>query len=270
MANAFLLAPLPISGAPITVGDLQAGSGSYAFNDYAGLVCQMACNTGGSAPNEARILFDLGADRIFDTIMIFGLELLPLNAGFRVEYATADQGYFTGARTTDTSASAYAGAVLPYSGKGVTLWQSAASATARYFALSFTTGSAGNAVRFARIVVGKRYQPGIGFEYGAQLGVRDLGNMDVSARGVLLRHRGRKLRTVSLNFPSQTKPEAEGAAMTLLEYAGNTECLALCVNPVPDPMRQTRCHFGPLVGDLSNTWRTAAAWEWRVNLLGVI
>lgn len=268
MANAFLLAPLAPTGAVSAISTLQAGQAAYAFNDYAGVTVQLACDAGG---NGASIRFDLGADTAFDTVLAFGVELLPQTAPqFVMRWATAAQGNFTGSYSQDTSGSCYAGSVLPVSGKGVSMLTLSAPVTARYVQLIWYAASAGQSLRISRIVLGRRFQPAIGFEYGAQFGVRDLGALDVSRRGVLMRSRGKKLRTVSLNFPALTKQEAEGTAQRLMDQVGNTECIGLCTDPTPDPERQNRCYFGPLVGDLSRTWASARGHEVRVNLLGLL
>lgn len=268
MANAFLLAPLAPAGAIFQDSTLQAGQPAFAFNDYAGVTVQLACDAGG---NAAAFRFDLGADTAFDTVMVFGVELLPQTAGqFVMRWATAAEGNFTGTYSQDNSGSCYAGSVLPVSGKGVSMLMRSTPVTARYVQLIWYAGAAGQSIRFSRVVLGKRFQPTIGFEYGGQFGVRDLGALDVNARGVLLRHRGKKLRTVSLNFPRLSKQEAESIAQKMLEQVGNTECIAVCTDPMPDAERQNRCYFGPLVGDLSRTWATASGHEVRVNLLGLM
>ena len=75
-------------------------------------------------------------------------------------------------------------------------------------------------MRASRVVIGKRVQPGRNFSYGAGFGVKDLGSVDFSRRGVLLRSRGAKLRTGSLTFSNLKKDEAEQVFKPLLEYLG--------------------------------------------------
>ena len=265
MANAFLLAPLAPTGAIAADSTLQAGQPAYAFNDYAGVVVQLACDAGG---NAAAFRFDLGADTAFDTVMVFGVELLPQTAGeFVLRWATAVQGNFTGSYSQATNGSCYAGSVLPVSGKGVSLLMLSAPVTARYVQLIWYAGAAGQSIRFSRIVLGKRFQPSRNFSFGAEPGVRDLGSADFSARGVLLRYRGKKLRTISLPFDYIKKDEAEATSLRLIEQLGNTEALALCTDPAADPQRQNRCYFGTLVGDLGHVWAKATGWQLKINLV---
>lgn len=262
MANAFLLRPL--AAAYGGASSLVAGQPSYLGNDYAGVTATFACDAGA---NVGAIRVDFGADVTFDTIMVFGLAQLPTSATCAVLVAPSATGVFA---PVVTGLPAYAGSAPRTDGKGVTLARLTAPAYGRYVQINYNAPSAGALIEASRIVIGTRFEPNIGFEYGAQFGVRDLGALDVNARGVLLRHRGKKLRTVSLNFPLLTKQEAEGTAQKLLEQVGNTECIALCTDPAPDAERQSRCYFGPLVGDLTRTWASARGHELRANLLGLM
>lgn len=45
--------------------------------------------------------------------------------------------------------------------------------------------------------------------------------------------------------------------------------VALVTDPAVHAQRQNRCYFGPLVGDLGQTWRNSAAWEAKVNLVSI-
>jgi len=265
MANAFLVRPLPFANV-VSYGTVQAGTAAYVANDYAGVVCRLACDQN---DNEAFFRVDLGDNYTVDTVMAFGLSRLPTSANLRIWCAPASDP--TGF-VLQAIVSAYAGTVARIDGMGVGLWVTETPIVARYLQIAFVAGAGnpGQSVQVSRLVIGKRFRPAIGFEYGGQVGVRDLGSLDVSARAVLLRHYGKRLRTVSLNFPSLSKAEAEGSLQKTLEQIGNTDCIGLCTDPTPDPERQNRCFFGPLVGDLGRTWRTAQHWEWRANLLGLM
>lgn len=265
MANAWIVAPLPVTAAVTTAGTLQKGAGTFLFNDYAGVVCQLACD---QASNSASIVVDLGADRTIDTVLAFGVELFPSSGSLTVDYATSAQGAFTGAFGSGAGA-ALAGSAAMSSGKGVSLWSSAAAVTARYIRLTYAATSTGRSVRLARLVIGKRIQLERNFSYGAAFGVRDLGSLDFSARGVLLRRRGAKLRTVSLTFSHVRKDEVESVTKPLLEQIGNTEMVAIVTDPAANPQLQNRCYFGPLVGDLSHTWVKAASFEAKTNCVSI-
>ncbi len=265
MANAWLLRPLPNVGAVTTIGSVVAGVGANVFNDFAGIVCELACD----ASNQAVIRFDLGADTAIDTLMLFGLDRLPGAATMVVAYATAAQGNFTGASTAEAAVPAYAGTVMPAAGRCCGLWSRTTPATGRYWQVTFAPGSAGQFVRVARIVIGRRIVLERNFSFGAAFGVRDLGAVDFNARGILQRRRGKKLRTIGLTFSSIRKDEVEALTKPLLELVGNTEVVAVLTDPEAHEQRQNRAYCGPLVGDLSHVWRNAVAHEAKVNVVSL-
>lgn len=257
MANAWLLRPLPVTGAVTTAGTPQLGAGAYAFNDYAGVVCQLACDAGGAAS----IRFDLGSVQPIDALMVFGVELLPAGA----TVALSKAGSADGAYTQIAAGGAYAGTERLTSGAGVSVLD-VPPTSARYLQVTFAGGAA---VRLSRIVVGKRIQPERNYGFGAGFGVRDLGSLDFSPRGVLARRRGRKLRTASLTFSNLHRDEAEAQTGPLLELVGNTEPVALLTDPEAHALRERRAYFGPLVGDLSHVIRRADAYEAKCNLVSL-
>lgn len=263
MSNAWIIAPLPIPAA--AASNTAAGRDPlFVANDYAGVVWQ---SSGEAAP---WLRLDLGVDTSIDTIALFGLAGLTNANTVTIQTATAAQGtgFGAGAFTAfATAVSALAGTAMPVSGKGIGLFSLPAPVTARYVKISFT--GLGSAIQIARAVIGKRIQLDRNFGYGAAFGVKDLGSLDFSTRGVLLRHRGAKLRTVGLTFSNIRKDEVEASTKPLLEQLGNTELLALITDPSADAQRQNRCYFGPLVGDLSHTWRNAAAWEAKANVVSI-
>jgi hypothetical protein len=235
--------------------------------DYAGIVWQ------GSSHSAQQLDIDLGSDQAIDTIAIFGLVLTPLRpATLQVMAATEAQGQFTTTWWTGAALTLFAGTAMPVSGKGVALWSAPATAgppaAVRYLRLMFDYGSSA-AIEVARVVVGKRIELQRNFGYGAGFGVRDLGSLDFSARGVLMRRRAKKLRTVSLTFSNARKDEVEATVKPLLEQIGNTEMVALITDPAADAQRQNRCYFGPLLGDLSAVWRNAAAFETKINMVSI-
>jgi hypothetical protein len=267
MANALMLQPLPVVASRSSGGTITKGAPANLFNDYAGVVFERHCPDAG--PYNITLTFDLGVDALVDTVMLFGLELLPAAATMVISHATAAQGDFTGSFSTEAAVPAYAGTIPLSSGKGVGLWAATAPFTARYLQVTLYGTAPGQSARVSRIVVGKRIQLARNFSFGAQFGVRDLGSLDFSARGVLLRRRAAKLRTVALTFSNIRKEEVEASTKPLLEQIGNTEMIALVTDPAEDDQRQSRCYFGPLVGDLSHVWRNAAAWEAKINLVSI-
>lgn len=263
MAKPFMLAPLPAIASG-TLGTLQKGQASYVLNDYTGIVCKLACDFQG---NRGIFQIDLGGDTMIDTVMVFGVADFPAAGTLRI---WTEVNAVPGGWIQQAAVPPYAGQGGRSDGLGVALWVGSTPVAARYCHLDFVAPSTGSSVQISRVVIGRRFQPAIGFEYGAAFGVRELGSLDVSTRGVLLRHRGKKLRTVSLNFPSLERTDAEATVRDIMERFGNTECLALCTDPAADWERQNRCYYGPLVGDLTRIWRTARAHEFRLNLLGLM
>lgn len=275
MANAWILKPLAISAASASTTAL--GAAVNVGIDYAGMVWQ---STVVSSPS---LLLDLGADMPVDTIILFGLlgGFSP-SATVQIVLSTTAQGTgFNGSNTsTGTGAGNYwtqtqallAGSAMPVSGKGVMAWAaptvSGPPSFTRYVRLTFLS-LGGGAVQVSRAVIGKRIQLARNFGMGGNFGVRDLGALDFSARGVMLRRRGAKLRTASVTFSSIYKDEVEASVKPLLEQIGNTETVALLTDPADDPQRQNRAYFGTLVGDLGVAQRNSAGWEAKANLVSL-
>jgi hypothetical protein len=267
MANAILLKPLSIVAA--TANATTSGQPIYVGNDYAGVGWSVAASSvAGSVPYYHYIDVDLGAALNIDTVMVFGLPGgLPADASVYAQGYTAQ--YASTVWSAPVTVPVYAGSSRITAAGGVTYMDlGAIQPAARIIRLVFQS-TARFDLTIARIVVGTRIQLARNFGFGGSFGVRDLGSLDFSARGVLLRRRGRKLRTVSLTFSNVRREEVEAAVQPIIETCGNTEPIALVTDPSADPMRERRCFFGPLVGDLSTVWRNAAAWEWKSNLVSL-
>lgn len=256
-----MIKPLPIVAA--TASASAAGySPLYVANDYAGVVWR---SNGGAS---AYLVLDLGADMAVDTVALFGLSGFTGASTLNILIATAAQGsgFAGGAYATFVAgAAALAGSVMPVNDRGIGIFSTNSPVTGRYLRIELPGGT----IEIARAVIGKRIQLERNFSYGGAFGVRDLGSLDFSARGVLLRRRARKLRTVGLTFSNINKDEVENITKPLLEQIGNTEMIALITDPSADPQRQNRSYYGPLVGDLAHTWRNARAFEARVNLVSI-
>ena len=259
MANAWIIGPHPVAD---VIGTADAGYDSDNLaNDYAGVVWQLTV----PGADYRSLIFDLGEDRPIDTVMLFGLSGFSAGTSVAVRSRTAAQSEWQARAAEQPVLAGTAGAGA---GGGVMLVDLGATASARYVLVEFPNLS--GTVRAARVVIGQRIALERNFSFGAGVGVKDLGNLEFSRRGVLLRARGAKLRTVSLTFSAVHRSEVEALTQPLLERVGNTECIALVTDPALDAMRQRRCYFGPLVGDLSQTWRRADAWEAKVNLVSAI
>lgn len=277
MANAILVEPLATAIIAET-GTMPGFSSSNVRNDYRGVIWRS------TRANSITLVVDLGADIPVDTIMFFGLSgELPSNSNVRIALATQVQGpTFSGVPTSDglgegrfylDPENALLNGAPISSGNAVFFWQRPMSDTSprsvRYVYINITALTATSYVDIARLVIGNALRLERNFANGGRFGVRDLGSLDFSQRGVLLRRRAPKLRTAALTFASIHRDEVEAKTKPLLERIGNTEMVALVTDPDPDPMRQTRCYFGPLVGDLGHTHRRADFYEAGVNIVSI-
>ena len=258
MANAWIIPPAVFTA---TSAQTAVGAPSNMGLDYAGIVWR---STVTAAPS---VLFDLGADTVADTIALFGLAGVLGTAQFQVYGSTAAEGSAARARTTG-ALPLLAGSEIPVSGQGVALAALPVGWPAIRF-IEIVFALTGSSVQVSRAVIGKRIALERNFGFGATFGVRDLGSLDFSARGVLLRRRAKKLRTTALTFSSINKDEVENLTKPLLERIGNTEMIALITDPSPHAQRMNRAYFGPLVGDLSQAWRNSRAFEAKANLVSI-
>lgn len=266
MSNAFVLKPMPFSVA--AVSSVAAGyDAANMANDHMGVVWRSLTGS-----DVVGFVIDLGADIAVDTILLMGCTQASLAWEMAIDAATDAQGStFPGGSWSGGNVPFLAGAVMPTSGRGRALWMAPLAGgppPSRYWRLTVKNLS-GAAVTIARIVIGKRIQLQRNFTFGAAFGVRDLGNAEFSPRGVFLRRRGAKLRSVGLTFSSVYKDEVEAAVHPLIETVGLTEPIALVSDPDPDAQRQNRIWFGPLVGDLGTVWPRANGFEWRANVVGL-
>ncbi|WP_380873590.1 hypothetical protein [Sphingomonas sp. DBB INV C78] len=255
------------------------GSGAIANlgNDYAGIVWQSG------VADAVAIVVDLGADVDLDTIGLFGIAgTLLSSASLRVSLATAAQGpAMNGSNVTTGTGTGnfwqpftqalYAGSSMPVLGGGRSLWQKPAGGPPlfRYVNINVFGMGATNYVQMSRVAIGKRIQLDRNFVFGGAFGVRDLGNFDLSPRGVLIRRRSVKLRTAGVSFPHIHRDEVEAQVTPLLERLGNTEVVMLVTEPDAHAQRQNRMYLGPMVGDLSAVWAKADGFEWRCNLVSL-
>lgn len=259
MANAWILPPLAMPG--IVASSVAIGAGDYMGNDYAGVVWRSAVG------DVATITVDLGADRLLDTLMLFGVDGTAIDAAtLDVRLATAEQGPNFNGQIIATGALLSGERLSTGAGVAILSWGALA---ARYVRLRIAGMTAAGSVQISRIVVGKRIQLARNFGYGAAFGIRDLGSLDFTRRGVLQRSRGKKLRTVGLTFSNIYKDEVEAVTQPLLERIGNTEMIALLTDPGTSDHRQNRSYFGPLVGELSHAWRKATVFEAKANMVSI-
>lgn len=271
MSNALLFRPL--SWASITASN--TASGYSAANLVPNPVPRMGRIWRASPGSETRnLVIDLGSDHPLDTIALFGLSAGADAPGtgwtWSIDLATSAQGAFSGSFWTGSSAALLAGSVLPVSGKGKALWlaPSDAPALARYVRINFAD-LASAVLDLALVAIGKRFQPARNYSYGAAFGVRDLGTLDYSTRGVVLRRPGAKLRGLGLTCRSVHRDELEDTLQRLFEQVGNTDPLVLVSDPEPHSQRQNRMGIGHLTGNLGSVHRVPGFFQAEINFVAV-
>jgi hypothetical protein len=257
MANAWIIPPV---GFTASSPNTALGVPGNLALDYAGIIWRS------TVTGLPYLRIDLGADTVIDTIAIFGLAGGIATATLQIYGSTAAEGAAARARASGTMP-LLAGSEMPTSGLGVALAALPAWPAVRYIDIEF--GLAASYIQVSRVVIAKRFAPERNFSYGGTIGVRDLGSLDFSPRGVIIRRRAKKLRTASITFSALYRDEVEGITQPLLERIGNTEMIALFSDPSEDPMRQRRGFFGNLVGDLSQARRNAVGWETKVNIVSI-
>lgn len=273
MSNAFLLRPL--QWASITAS--QTASGFAVANLAPWPVPRMGRVWRKNASGASAVLtIDLGSDQAVDTICLFGIGSgnNPPSSGFNwiVDLATEAQGGSFGAGLfyRAPTESLLAGSVLPVSGFGKALWTAlpAAPAAARYIRLNFS-GLADAPLQIALVAVGKRFQPARNYSFGAAFGVRDLGAIDYSPRGAVLRRPGAKLRGMGLTFASLRREEVEDTLQRLFERVGNTDPVVLVSDADAHAQRQNRMGIGHLTGNIGSIHRIPGAFQAEVNFVAV-
>lgn len=262
MANAILLPPLDISS--VTASATAAGyAASNVLNDYMGLVW-----SSGTGAATRTLTLDLGLDVLFDTLALFGLVGALQTWTWQIDLATSAQGAFSGSYWSGSSATLLAGTVGPLNGQGRALWQKPAGAPtfARYLRITFGNLSSA-AVQVSRVCLGYKLQLARNFRYGAAFGVRPLGEVNWSARGVLLRRQGAKLRGLGISFFHAKRDEVEASIQPLLEMLGNDRPLVIVTDPDADAQRQSRMFFGLLTGSLGTVWARPGGFQADFNLI---
>ncbi|MDX3885980.1 MAG: hypothetical protein QHC65_16270 [Sphingomonas sp.] len=266
MSNAILLQPLDMVAISAS-GEVGTKVAANLGNDYAGVIWEHPAGAG-----TRTITIDLGADRVVDTIMLFQILPVAANLTLAVDAATAAQGPSFPAGSWSAAAQPLTTATdqIPTAGKQNGLWRAPAGAAppaARYWRLKIAGTSAVTSI--ARLLIGRGIQLDRNFVFGAKFGVKDFGAIDFSARGVLIRRRAKKLRTLGLSFPHIRRDEAEGRILPLLEIAGNTDVVGIVTNPDADPLRGCRMYCGTILPESAATIRNAAAWECGVNMVSL-
>ncbi len=265
MSNAVAWRPL---NGTMTASATAAGyDPSYVLNDFSGIVW----NSGAGAATRT-LTIDLGAGYaslpIPDAAMFLGCT--GATTAWTLTVEAANSADFLTALWSGGTAQFLAGATMPTHGRGVGLWIAPTAPPARRY-WRFTFGSLSSAaVTVARLLLGTRLVLARNFQFGAAFGVRDLGSVEFSAAGVLLRRRAAKQRTLGFTFPNVQKDEVEALVQPLIELCAGQEVIALVTDPAAHANRQIRCWGGWMTGDMGTIWRAAHAWVWGVKLIDMI
>lgn len=265
MANALLLEPLPL-GLVLSSTTAPGYRASNVGRDDPGIVWRSATGS-----TSQVLTIDLGSDQALDTVLLFGLAGAQADWTWTVELATEAEGAFTGSFWSGDPETLLAGSVMPVGDRGRALWlaPAGAPAAARYVRLTFLDLLTTQAVQVGRACIGQRVQLARNFRFGAAFGVRPLGNVDFTRRGVILRQRGARLRGVGISFGHVHRDEVEAQVQPLLERTGNDNTLAIVTDPADDAQRQNRMYFGFLTGDLGTVWARPGGFQADFNLLAV-
>jgi len=272
MANAFLFRPR--QWASITASGTASG---FDVNDLSPWpVPRMGRVWRAPSGSTAGLVIDLGADQEIDTLALFGIgngnAVIGNGWEWQVNLATAAQGsgFGGGAFWSSGWAPFAVNGQLPESLRAKHLWLAPDGApdSARYVRLLFQNlGSA--QLQIALATVGKRFQPSRNYSYGAALGVRDLGSLDYSPRGVVAQRPGAKRRGFGLTFNALRKDEVEGSLQRLFEQVGNTDPVVLVTDPANDLQLQNRIGIGHLTGNLGSVHRVPGFFQAEVNFVAV-
>ncbi len=264
MANALLIEPLEMSS--ITASATASGyAAANLGRDEIGLVWNS-----GTGASSRTLTVDLGADQAVDTLLLTGLSGAQAGWQWTIDLATAAQGAFSGSYWAGSAETLLAGTADPANGLQKALWRapSGAPAAVRYVRITFS-GLGTAAVQASRLLVSSAVQLERNFRFGAALGVRGLGKVDFSARGVLLRRRGGRLRGLGISFVHVHRDELEQLVQPLLERVGNDSLLAIVTDPDADAQRQNRIWTGFLTGNLGSIWARAGGFQADFNLIAI-
>lgn len=276
MANALLLAPLPI--ATITAdSSLNASfAPEYLMNEYMG-VRWASANLANSW-----LQVDLGTSPAVDTISFLATSQLGTAETVRIRAAATAANTTTSARLIDITqpiAGLYDFArVSPNNSYpndstfnlNLNSLHLIPLTTARFWRFDFATPTF---IRFAagRLVMGRRINLARNFTYGGLgRGVRDMASVEYTRGGGVLTTPGVKLRTLDMQWQSLSLAETESAILPLIEAAGGSGRLMICVDPDVNLYRSTRIYYGTLQAEQSVAIRAYDAYVWRAQLTSVV
>jgi hypothetical protein len=260
MSNGFLLRSYSFTTADFST-PAAGTSGAFVANDFMGMVMRSA-----SAANPAAVRLDLGFARAIDTVAVLECFARTSSGGVSITIGN-DSTFATFVESVDATPPGGEYLAASFLRHAVGYFT---TATPCRYVLVQVNGDGVFLPQFARALVGTRLQPARNFSFGVARGARDLGEVEFSPRGAMLRRRGRKLRTLGLSWGFLTQVEAEGFSIPLFEGAGETEFILACLNPDADVERNRRLYYGPLEGNLSLTWRAHDLWEKRLQMVSVI
>ena len=260
MSNALLIQPYALSS--VTASATDSGyAASNLSTDYMGMTWQGTGTT-------FNVDVDLGSDKAIDSVVLLGLSGVSTSWNWLVKTATAAQGSsFAASTTVVASSQMLAGTTLTSAALGKA-FATFGAVTGRYVRFTITPPASAT-IRMARIVVGDGFTLATNFLFGAGFGVKPLGSLDFSARGVLLRRSGAKLRSLAISFPAASRSEVETSIQPLLEVLGNDNPLCIVTDPDADAQRINRIYFGFLVGSLGTVWARLGGFTADFNMVCV-
>jgi hypothetical protein len=222
-----------------------------------------------AGPTTISLDIDLGSAQEVDAALLFGCT--GATAAWTLRVRGADDAGFTTNVYVSAVVPFLAGSEMPTHGRGVGWWTKDDGAISRrYWRFTIAGVLASEQVTVGRVAIGKRNILERNFAFGGGWGIRDLGRVEWSPYGVMLRRRAARLRALGITFPNVRKDEVEQKVQPLIEMNAGQEPIVLVTDPAPDPQRQKRSWFGPIVGELGTVWRAATGWEWRVNLVDLV
>ena len=258
MANALLIEPYDLTTVTADVTD-SGYAASNAGTDYMGMVWQ-------GTSTAFNLTIDLGSDKAIDSVTLLGISGVTTTTNWTILIATAAQGSTFGPSTTAlASTQMLAGSVLT-SGSLAKALGTFGAITGRYVRITVNPPASAT-LRIARVIIGDAIQLAQNFGFGASFGVRSLGNLDFSVRGVLLRRIGTKLRTLSIGYANATRAEVETSIQPLLERRGGDKPVCIVIDPDADAQRINRIWTGFLTGSQGTVWARLGGFEANFSLV---
>lgn len=259
MANGSILRPIPLG--TIVAESTAAGTDpSYLNNEYIGMTWASVSTT------TSYITLDLGAAQTVDTIAFLACSASS-NTTIRIRAATS--------MANTTAAPAYdSGAVAMFNGNPLSSglgnsYNQITSSTYQFWRIDFGSLS-GIPFSSGRLVIGQRFTPAIGFNFGGGRGILDLSILEFAPEGATFKRVGKKLRTLTLTFPIVRNIEIETQLRPIMEQIGFSEYVLVTAKNLGDTYFQPGMYYGPLTADMAITWAVPDGYAAKITMKSVI